>query len=87
MYYSLDQKKQAQKTNCNGKQLLCTAANEMLNRQKMSNLEHVIINYEHQKEINLFNNSQVNYLRGTALNISSSAYSNLFSNEYATSKK
>ncbi len=30
---------------------------------------------------------QINYTRRTALNISSSAYSSLFSNEYATSKK
>ncbi len=44
----------------------------------MSNLEHVITNYEHQKGINLFNDLQVNYLRGTALNISSSTYLDLF---------
>jgi hypothetical protein len=37
--------------NCNGKQSLCTAANGMLNRQKMSNLEHVITIYQHQKGI------------------------------------
>ncbi len=30
---------------------------------------------------------QTDYMRGTALNISSSPYSNLFSIEYATSKK
>jgi hypothetical protein len=41
-------------------------------------------NNEHKKIIHKFIDLQINYSRRTALNISSSAYSNVFSNEYAT---
>ena len=48
--------------------------------------KQVITNNEHKKIIHKLNDSQINYLRRTALNTSSSAYSNICSNEYATSK-
>jgi hypothetical protein len=54
---------------------------------KTSNKTQVITNNEHSKTIHQFHDLQLIYTRATALNISSSVYSNLFSNEYATSKK
>ncbi len=51
-----------------------------------SSLIH-ITNNEHKKIIHKFNDLQINYPRRTALIISFSAYSNVFSTEYATSKK
>jgi hypothetical protein len=54
---------------------------------RMKKKKQVNTNNEHKKIIHKFNDLQINYSRRTTLNISSSAYSNVFSNEYATSKK
>jgi hypothetical protein len=53
----------------------------------MKKRKQVNTNNERKKITHKFNDLQNDYLRRTALNISSSAYSNVFSNEYATSKK